>query len=139
MPIIINKQNTGVAFRLPTKKVVIEGNYVLNNISDSDWAYIYTKWRKFIDDNIFSDKNPKGFFVLQHKEENAKAQSKELEVNDAIDAGKQMSLAEAIEVEFADMTAKQLKAYAVENEIAVSGNKKSMLEAIVKAEVAKRG
>lgn len=139
MPIIINKQNTGVAFRLPNKKVTIEGNYVLNNISDSDWAYIYTKWRKFIDDNTFTDKNPRGFFVLQNKEADAKAQSKELEVNDAIDAGKQMSLEEAIALEFEGMTAKQLKAYAVENEIAVSGNKKAMLDAIVKAEVEKRG
>lgn len=139
MPIIINKQNAGVAFRLPSKKLVIEGNYAINNISDSDWAYIYTKWRKFIDDNTFSDKNPRGFFVLQNKEADAKAQSKELAVNDADDKGRQMTLEEAVALEFEGMTAKQLKAYAVENEIAVSGNKKSMLEAIIKAEVAKRG
>ena len=139
MPIIINKQTAGVAFRLPTKKLVIEGNYAINNISDSDWAYIYTKWRKFIDDNTFSDKNPRGFFVLQNKEKEAEAQAVELAVNDADDKGRQMTLEEAVALEFEGMTAKQLKAYAVENEIAVSGNKKSMLEAIVKAEVAKRG
>lgn len=139
MPILVNKQTEAVAFRLPNKKVIIEGNYVLNKISDADWAYIYTKWRKFIDDNTFSDKNPRGFFVLQNKEKEAEAQAVELAVNDAEDKGRQMTLEEAVMAEFEGMTAKELKAYAVDNEIAVSGNKKAMLEAIVKAEVEKRG
>lgn len=138
MQIIVNKQNAPIIFSVGKKDVVIEGNSVLNYISDDDWAYIYTKWRKFIDKNTFCDKNPSGYFVLQAKKENAEAQAKELAVNDAEDKGRQMTLTEAVTLEFENMTAKELKSYANENKIAVSGNKKAILQAIVKAEVEKR-
>lgn len=138
--IIINKSTQNVVLRVGAEKVLIIGGNVLNKIKDETWEALYARYKGYFDKRRFSDKNPAGCFVFQAKEENAKAENKELEFSEMKDGGKQMTLAEALSLEFGSMTLKELVAYADENGIQFRKNcrKQELLDLIYSAEKEKK-
>lgn len=138
--IVINKSTQNIIFKIGAEKVLIVGGNVLNTIKDETWEALYAKYKGYFDKRRFSDKNPAGCFVFQAKEENAKAENKELEFSEMKDGGKQMTLAEALSLEFGSMTLKELVAYADENGIQFRKNcrKQELLDLIYSAEKEKK-
>lgn len=138
--IVINKSTQNILFKIGAEKVLIVGGNVLNTIKDETWDALYAKYKGYFDKRRFSDKNPTGCFSWQNKRENAKAEQKELNFSETVDNGKQMTLDEALALEFDGMTLKQLTAYADENGIPYRKNckKKELLDLIYSAEKAKK-
>ena len=138
--ILINKSTQNISFRVGSEKVLITGGNVLNKIKDETWEALYARYKGYFDKRRFSDKNPAGCFVFQAKEENAKAENKELEFSEMKDGGKQMTLDEALAIEFGSMTLKELIAYANENRIQYRKNcrKQELLDLIYSAEKEKK-
>ena len=138
--ILINKSTQNISFRVGSEKVLITGGNVLNKIKDETWEALYARYKGYFDKRRFSDKNPAGCFVFQAKEENAKAENKELEFSEMKDGGKQMTLDEALAIEFGSMTLKELIAYANENRIQYRKNcrKQELLDLIYSAEKTKK-
>ena len=78
MPIIIQKNNAPCVFQQKNGRIVrLEPYPVMNRISEDDYKSLMNEYGGFIEPRILSDANPKGCFIVQETEDNAKAQERE--------------------------------------------------------------
>lgn len=134
--IIVNKQVNGISFRLKNARIVTlsperDG---MNFIPDVVFEELMAEYGHYIRSRIFSDKNPKGCFLMHEKEEDARAQEEEFDAktggSEFIDVSRQMTKKEADALSYDSLTINQLKEIGREKGIGFRENisKKKLIE-----------